>query len=139
VSSTARPQNGGDGGPIQHTGSLKILRHNASFKEQGSGGHSFHPNLFSAHGSEHSRVPGADDEEAKVGRELHEYVWLQRDSLGGMLSCVKGQGGTVSGVKGLCSQVDKRQGRAFSVSEIDQEDVLTRLDGDNARPFHGID
>jgi len=34
VSSTARPQNGGDGGPIQHTGSLKILRHNASFKNQ---------------------------------------------------------------------------------------------------------
>jgi len=33
-SSTARPQNGGDGGTIQHTGSLKILRHNASFKNQ---------------------------------------------------------------------------------------------------------
>ena len=34
VSSTLRPQNGGDGGPIQHTGSLKILRHNASFKNK---------------------------------------------------------------------------------------------------------
>jgi hypothetical protein len=154
LSSTTSPI---DGGSMKYTGSMEILRHSMIVTlmpasrtrkmvqdhwEPGPFTHLTSTPVARTHGSEHSRVSGADYAEAKVGRELHEHVWLQRENLGWKLGDIKGQGGNRRGmlgdIKGLCRQVGKR-GPAVSVSEIDQEHVLIRMDGDYARLFHGID